>query len=216
MELFIMKNIIFMFFYFSTIYADGTVDIGFRYGFLSKPTYDSDSISILSDSSIIHTGDYLRINIGYLTETNICVIYKSADGEYLLLHNEDKNIESKQDTSYFTAFNWGDMGPPPGTETFYFINSFKSLADLITLLNRYDQAPSKGQAKLAIRIQDKINSFDPDIQDDLSSISSQLDKPVAGGVSFRGEDDGIKDLSVTHECLGVGGIAFKKIVLIHQ
>ena len=59
-----MKNIIILFFYFSAINADDTVDIGFRYGFLSKPKYDSDSLIVLSDSSIIHTGDWLRINIG--------------------------------------------------------------------------------------------------------------------------------------------------------
>jgi hypothetical protein len=43
-----------------------------------------------------------------------------------------------------------------------------------------------------------------------------LDKPVAGGVAFRGEDDGLKDISVTHDCFGIDGIAFKKIVLIHK
>ena len=126
-----MKTIIILFFYFSAINADDTVDIGFRYGFLSKPTYDSDSLIVLSDSSIIHTGDWLRINIGYIRETNICVIYKGAGCEYLLLHNEEmavyRNIVSHQDTAYFTAFNWGDMGPPPGIETFYFINSIESL-----------------------------------------------------------------------------------------
>jgi len=64
---------------------------------------------------------------------------------------------------------------------------------------------------------DNIDLLDPDVQDDLSSISSDLAKPVVGGVAFRGEDDdGLKDLSVTHECLGTGGIAFKKIVLIHK
>ena len=66
-------------------------------------------------------------------------------------------------------------------------------------------------------MQEKIDSFDPDVQDDLSSISSDLAKPVVGGVAFRGEDDdGLKDLSVTHECFGTSGIAFKKIVLIHK
>ena len=80
-----------------------------------------------------------------------------------------------------------------------------------------EDAPPKGQAKLAIRIQDKIDSLDPDIHDDLSSIASRLDKPVAGGVSFRGnEDDGLRDQSLTHECRGNSGIAFQKIVLDHK
>ena len=82
---------------------------------------------------------------------------------------------------------------------------------------RYDKAPPKGQANLAIRIQEKIDTLNPDVRDELSSIVSRLDKPVAGGVAFRGDDDDkIKDLHVTHECLGSDGIAFKKIVLIHR
>ena len=195
-------------------------DIGFRYGFLSKPSHESNDIAVLSDSSIIHTGDFLNINIGYLKETNICVIYKGAGGEFMLMKNretsENINTQSLQDTIYFRAWGWGEMQLPPGIETFYFINTTESLSDLVTTLGRYDKAPPKGQEKLAKRIQEKIDSFDPDVQDDLSSISSNLDKPVVGGVAFRGDDDGLKDLSVTHECLGTGGIAFKKIVLIHK
>ena len=102
------------------------------------------------------------------------------------------------------------------SENIHFINSNESLSDLNAMLERYERAPPKGKSKLAVRIQDKINSYDPDVQDDLSSISSVLDKPVAGGVAFRGEYDGLKDLSVTNECFGTGGIAFKKIVLIHK
>ena len=196
-------------------------DIGFRYGFLSKPTYESKDITVLSDSSIIHTGDRLQINIGYVNGTNFCVIYKSAEGEYMLLFPDADDLvrisENTQDTLNLAVLNWNQMEQPPGIETFYFINSIASLSELMTLLTRYDNAPPKGKSKLSQRIQDKIDALDPNVQDDISSISSQLDKPVTGGVAFRGEDDGgLKDLSVTHECLGSGGIAFQKIVIIHQ
>ena len=192
-------------------------DIGFRYGFLSKPTYESNDITVLSDSSIIHTGDLLQINIGYQNKTNFCIVYKAADGEYSKLYPKDDKKESNQDTVYAYPLLWSKMEKPPGIETFYFINSTESLSDLINMLDRFDNAPPKGQKILAKRIQDKIDSLDPDVQDNLSSISSNLAKPVVGGVAFRGEDDdGLKDLSVTHECFGTSGIAFKKIVLIHK
>ena len=191
-------------------------DIGFRYGFLSRTSFDSDSLTVLSDSSIIHTGDFLRINIGYKNKTNFCIAYKDAEGGYMSLYSSDEEEDSDQDTLYVYPLPWSEMQTPTGLETFYFINSNESLSDLNTMLGRYEDAPLKGKSKLAVRIQDKINSYDPDVQDDLSSISSVLDKPVAGGVAFRGEDDGLKDLSVTHDCLGTGGIAFKKIVLIHK
>ena len=191
-------------------------DIGFRYGFLSKPSYDSDSLIVLSDSSIIHTGDFLKINIGYKNKTNFCIAYRDAEGGYSPLYFSDDEKDSNQDTLYMSALHWAKMKKPTGLETFYFINSNESLSDLNTMLGRYEKAPPKGKSKLAVRIQDKINSYDPDVQDDLSSISSVLDKPVAGGVSFRGEDDGLTDLSLTNACFGTGGIAFMKIVLIHK
>ena len=157
------------------------------------------------------------INIGYQSKTNFCIVYKAADGEYSKLYPKDDQNKSNQDTVYAYPLPWTKMKIPPGIETFYFINTTESLSDLITMLVRYDKAPPKGQEKLAKRIQDNIDLLDPDVQDDLSSISSDLAKPVVGGVAFRGEDDdGLKDLSVTHECLGTGGIAFKKIVLIHK
>ena len=211
-----MKHIIFLSFYLATIFADDTVNIGFRYGFLTKSTYDSDSITVLSDSSIIHTGDYLRINIGYKNKTNFSIVYRDAEGGYMMLYSSGYEKDSNQDTSYVTALHWANMAPPSGIETFYFINSTESLSDLNTMLGRYDKAPPKGKSKLAVRIQDKINLYDPDMQDDLSSISSVLDKPIAGGVAFRGEENGLKDLSLTHECFGSGGSAFQQVVLIHQ
>ena len=211
-----MKKIIFLSFYLASIFADDNVNIGFRYGFLAKPSYDSDSLIVLTDSSIIHTGDFLKINIGYKNKTNFCIAYRDAVGGYMSLYSSDDDKDSNQDTSYVTALHWNKMDPPSGIETFYFINSAESLSDLNTMLGRYEKAPTKGKLKLAVRIQDKINLYDPDVQDDLSSISSVLDKPVAGGVAFRGEDDGLTDLSLTHACSGTGGIAFKKIVLIHK
>ena len=191
-------------------------DIGFRYGFLSKPSYDSDSLIVLSDSSIIHTGDFLKINVGYKNKTNFCIAYRDAEGGYSPLYSSDDEKDSNQDTLYMSALHWAKMKKPTGLETFYFINSNESLSDLNTMLGRYEKAPPKGKSKLAVRIQDKINSYDPDVQDDLSSISSVLDKPVTGGVAFRGEEDGLKDLSLTHECFGSDGSAFQQVVLIHQ
>jgi len=191
-------------------------NISFRYGFLSKKLYDSDSLIVLSDSSIIYTGDFLKINIGYKNKTNFCIAYRDAGGGYMTLYSSEDEKASNQDTLYVSALHWNDMKIPTGFDIFYFINSNESLSDLNTMLGRYKRAPPKGKVKLAKRIENKINSYDPDVQDDMSSISSVLDKPVAGGVSFRGEDDGLNHLSLTHECFGTGGTSFKKIVLIHK
>ena len=198
------------------MFADDNTDIGFRYGFLSKPSDDSNDITVLSDSSIIHTGDLLKINIGYKNKTNFYIVYKDAVGSYAKLYSKEDEKESNQDTLYVPVLYWSKMYKPPGIETFYFINSHNSLSELEKLVQRYEKAPPKGKLKLAIRIQEKLDALDPDIHDDITSIASRLDKPVVGGISFRGNDNELKDLSVTHECLGTGGIAFQKIVLIHK
>ena len=73
-------------------------DIGFRYGFLCQPSYNPDSIIVLSDSSIIHTGDRLKINIGYKNKTNFCIAYRDAEGGYMQLYSSDDEKDSNQDT----------------------------------------------------------------------------------------------------------------------
>ena len=59
--------------------------------------------------------------------------------------------------------------------------------------------------------------MNPSIKGDIADVQFRLDKPMVGGVSFRGEEDeGIHDMSVTHECKGSGGVAFQKILLNHR
>ncbi len=190
--------------------------ISFKYGLLSKPSYESGPNEILSDSSIINTGDFLRINVGYSANTDLCIIYKGANGEYMLLDSKESSSASNDKTIYYTALHPTEMGPPTGVETFYFINSTSTLSDLIKLIGRYESVPPKGKKKVLAKLEDKINFYDPSTQSDLGSLSTKLDKPIAGGVAFRGEDNGVKDLSLTHQCVGEHGVAFKKIILIHQ
>ena len=71
--------------------------------------------------------------------------------------------------------------------------------------------------KLAKKIQYEIDDLDPESKQELASLESRLDKPVVGGVAFRGDDeDGLRDMSLTHSCSGEFGIAFKKILLNHK
>ena len=75
----------------------------------------------------------------------------------------------------------------------------------------------KAKVKLANRIRDQIDALDPNIKGDLAFIPNRLDKPMVGGVAFRGDDDeNLKDMSLTHTCTGSHGVAFQKIVLNHQ
>ena len=199
------------------VFADNLEkDISFRYGFLGQLQSNPDSTVELGDNSIVHTDDDIRINIGYVNNSYFYLIYLDSEGSYSLFLPEVSRNENSQDTLYTTVLR-GELTDPPGDETFYLINSMSPFIDLAKLVNRYENAPPKGQAKLSRKIQTQLNALDPNAKVELASITSRLDKPLVGGVAFRGDDDEqLKDMSLTHECKGKDGIAFQKIVLQHK
>ena len=216
-----MKIIFVLFIFIVSMSADDNVEIGFRYGLLGRVETKPDSIVVLSDSSIIHTGDKVQVNVGFLSGSSFLLIFKDSKDEYSLFYKYsgsiNSNAVSKQDTTYEIAFRFNAFTDPPGLETFYLINSIAPQVELIKVLGRYKKAPEKAQVKLANQIQAKIDALNPNIKGDIANVQIRLDKPMVGGVSFRGEDDDdIHEMSVTHECKGSGGIAFQKIVLNHR
>ena len=207
----------------ASVNAGENQEISFTYGILGQLKSNTDSTVMLSDSSVIHTGDRVRINIGYLRESNFLLIFKSSENTFDILYpdSQKKKLQSNnaviQDTIYATALSWTGFSEPPGDETFYLINSKTSLTEMNNLVSRYNKAPDKAKVKLANRIQGQIDALDPNIKGDLALIPSRLDEPMTGGVAFRGEDDEtLKDMSLTHICNGFNGIAFQKIILIHR
>ena len=214
-------NLIIRFIILSTVFAsDLDSDISFRYGVLGRLASQEEAITVLQDSSLIYSDDYIRINVGYQKETHFYVIYKGSQGEYMLLYPEERkavaNIVDLPDTIYTTVLHWSKLTDPTGYETFFILNSNFELENLLALLKRYDQVNAKGKIKLAKKIQYELDDLNPETKQDLASIVSHLDKPVVGGVSFRGDADGLKDISLTHSCAGKFDLAFKKIVLNHQ
>jgi len=207
-------------FILSSIQAEANNELNFSYGFLGQLASDPKTIVILDDQAVLKTNDKVRINIGYQKQSDFLVIYKGSQGEFMLLYPDGENTVNSDtipDTLFTTALPWSSLDDPIGEETFYLINSLTELVNLKKLLKRYDKAPEKGKQKLSKKLQDQLNALDPNSKADLSSIASRLDKPLVGGVAFRGEDDEtLKDQSITHECKGTGGLAFKKIVINHK
>ena len=217
-----MSKLITFIFCINLLQGEGTEDIRFKYGFMGQLKSNPDSTVVLSDSSVIHTGDRVRINIGYIREYDFLLIFKDSQGEFEILYSAptimgaQSSEATKQDT-FATALHWAPFRDPPGEESFYLINSKSPLSYLTKLLSRYESAPNKAKIKLAKKIKVELDALDPNAKAELSSIASRLDKPLVGGVTFRGDgDDDLKDMSLTHECKGTGGIAFIKIVLNHK
>ena len=196
-------------------------DISFLYGMLGRLDLQDDSTMVLQDTSIIHTGDEVRINAGYQKGTHFYVIYKGSEGEFDLLYPDNNKVvvdmTNLPDTIYATVLPWIQFNDHIGFETFFLINSTSIQEDLISLFNSYNNVNEKGRKKLAKKIQDMIENLNPETKQKLASIDSRLDKPIFGGITYRGEDgDELKDVSLTHSCRGNFGIAYKKIVLNHQ
>ncbi len=193
--------------------------ISFNYGIIGEMKNNSDTLVNLKDQTEIVNGDKIRINLGIINNTNIYILYKDTENVYSLLYEKTKaiNSESLLDTAYVTGLSWNTFGGLPGKETFYLINSYTELVDLKKLLNRYGSAPKKAKVKMAKKIESLLNSIDPNAVEDLSSLTNRLDKPIVGGVAFRGDDDdALKPQSLIYECNGANGIAFKKIILNHK
>ena len=216
-----MKIIVGMFLFSVVFPLDKQDDIGFLYGVLGRMNFEDDTVMVLEDTSIIHTGNEIKINAGYLKDTHFYVIYKGSEGEFDLLYSNDKNMVENlvdlPDTIYTPVLNWTRFSDPVGYETFFLINSTLAQENLEKLFKHYNKVNEKGKIKLAKKIQDEIDNLDPEKKRNLASIGSRLNKPVVGGVTFRGDDeDELKGLSLTHSCMGTSGIAFKKIVLNHK
>ena len=171
--------------FFSVVYcANQQDDLCFTYGVLGRLQSQDEKITVLQDSSMIHTGDSVRINVGYVKGTHLYVLYHGSEGEYMLLYPEgsllDDNLNDLPDTTYATVLHWSQFSDPIGFETFYLINSSIVLEDLLTLLERYDRINAKGKIKLAKKIQNELDKLDPETKQDLASIATRLDKPVLG------------------------------------
>ena len=70
-----MKIIFILVALISSVSADDNVEIGFRYGLLGRVESKPDSTVVLSDSSIIYTGDEVQVNVGFLSESSFLLIF---------------------------------------------------------------------------------------------------------------------------------------------
>ena len=216
-----MRIIVGIFLFAIAFPVDEQEEIGFQYGILGRLNSQNKQITELQDSTKIYSGDEIRINAGYKKDTHFYVIYKGSEGEFDILYPDlgkmVVDVEEQPDTIYSTVLYWSQLTDPAGIETFFLINSSFKLESLTAMFTRYNKVNAKGRMKLAKKIQMELDDLNPETKLELASLGNRLDKPIVGGVAFRGDDGEIlKDMSLTHSCTGSLGIAFRKLIINHQ
>ena len=215
-------NIIVGIVFFSLAFSiEGQNELGFLYGLLGRLHSQDDTTTVLQDTSIIHTGDEIRINVGYKKDTHFYVIFKGSEGKFDLLYPQNNqlvdSIVELPDTIYTTVLHWTQFDDAAGYETFFLVNSILKQDNLQELFQNYDTVNDKKRKRVAKKIQNEIDRIDPGKKRELNSFGSRLEKPIVAGITYRGDgEDEALELSLTHSCNGTSGIAFKKILLNHQ
>ena len=210
-----MKITIIFIVIFTGIYAgEDTKSLQFHYGLLQKPIVNLDTIYVLEDSSIIHTGDEIRLNVAYLPKTYFYVYFIGTDNKYIEFYNEYK---ADGDTLFYdVALFWTPFQDPPGIEQFYIINATHRLQELEDSYEAYNNSEGKFQVRQSNLLLDILENLDSDYVD-ISYFDTMLDEPITGGITFRGEDENkIHEFDVTHTFESARDISVKKITLIHK
>ena len=139
---------------------------------LGRSNSPNDTTMVLQDSSIIHTGDEVRIYAGYEKETHFYVIFKGSDGEYSLLYPKKNHVTDLSpelpDTIFTTVLHWTQFDDPAGQETFFLVNSHNEQNDILNLFKTYDTVNVKGKKKLAKKIQNEIDKINPERKRELN------------------------------------------------
>ena len=190
--------------------------VSFRYGFIGKKPTNLDSLFIVEDASTLNSGDQLRLNVDFEKGTFSYVIHHTSQNEYVLLYSSSSHIENNKNNAIFSSFDvdWSILDNNLGEELFYLLSSKIRIISLEELFKDYTQAKSKSKQRIGNKIARELDGFQNEEEDKKSSqLVQRLEKPVIGGVTFRGFTEGlIIDQSLTHSASGSGRtIAVMKI-----
>ena len=189
--------------------------VSFRFGFIGKKSTNIDSLFIVEDASTLNSGDQLRLNVDFEKGTFSYVIHHTSQNEYVLLYSSSSHIENNKNNAIFSSFDvdWSILDNNIGEESFYLLSSKIRIIYLEELFKDYTQAKSKSKQRIGNKIARELDSFQNEEDKKSSQLVQRLEKPVIGGVTFRGFTERlIMEQSLTHSASGSGRtIAVMKI-----
>ena len=197
------KNMVFVILFFSAllIAQDSNDLISFRYGFIGQEADNPDSLFIVEDGSVLNSGDGLKLNFEFEKGTFSYVAHLSPEEEYALLYSSSSQEEPEKADAIFTTLGWKSLDEVTGDEVFFLLSSGKRLLKLEDLFGKYNQAKGKSRRKFSKRIASELENLEKiDETKKSSQLVQRLEKPVMGGVTFRGAPVGlVMEQNLTHK-----------------
>jgi hypothetical protein len=180
------------------------IDIFFRYGLVAIESTNEDSIYIIEENTILKKGDKIRLNLEYQKGNFFYVLYHSSNEEIQMLFSSTSyNIKTESD-SIFTALSWMEIEHTRAEERFYMISSNEQLINLENNYKNYINSRGKNKQKFYRQIENEIANLQiSKFSNKKTSLVNRLEKPVIGGVTFRGKINiTLIEQSLTHKCKG--------------
>ena len=199
----IQKNMVFVILFFSAllIAQDSNDLISFRYGFIGQEADNPDGLFHVEDGSVLNSGDGFKLNFEFGKGTFSYVAHLSSKEEYALLYSSSSQEEPEKTDAIFTTLGWQSLDDVTGDEVFYLLSSGDRLQKLEDLFGKYNQAKGKSRRKFSKRIASELENLEKiDESKKSSQLVQRLEKPVMGGVTFRGSPVGlVMELNLTHK-----------------
>ena len=197
------KNMVFVILFFSAllIAQDSNDLISFRYGFIGQEADNPDSLFIVEDGSVLNSGDGLKLNFEFEKGTFSYVAHLSPEEDYALLYSSSSQEEPEKADAIFTTLGWQSLDDVTGDEVFFLLSSGERLQKLEDLFGKYNQAKGKSRRKFSKRIASELENLEKiDETKKSSQLVQRLEKPVMGGVTFRGAPVGlVMEQNLTHK-----------------
>jgi len=190
--------------------------ISFKYGVVGKTKTSPENLFEVNDNSVLHSGDFIKINFKMESKANFYGIFKFSNGEYYLFYSFVNLNEKNYPKTVMTSLDWFEFDDHTGTETIYFIASKEPLSKLMDLFVKYQDSKKKLKEKWVRAISQEINSLAQKKEKESVLLTRRLQKPESIGATIRGVKNGddIENKLFQH-CSGED-IAFVTMTIIHK
>jgi hypothetical protein len=186
----------------------------FKYGIVGKHAHETDEYFTVEDSSVLHSGEYVRVNLCLNGGGFFYVIWQASNGDLIYLNPEMKSVSKGGAEEIFTT-DWLKLDDDKGLETLYMLSSRERLEGLENLLGRFTCYLEKSGSSLNSELAAEISKLKMKTGSQASepALKKRVEKPIEGGVVFRGPAENKDELHF--EATG-RELAFKEIRIIHK